>query len=73
MLPVWSEVKILKTLLALLDPEAVLDVLRNPFGDRDKNKCLSDPFGLALDTSDGFHLASSIPEIQLEVENVPPS
>ena len=35
--------------LALLDPEALEHVLRNPFGDRDENRLLSDPFGLALD------------------------
>ena len=54
MLPLRSEVKILKALLTLLDPEALQDVLRNPFGYRDENELLSEPFGLALDAFDGF-------------------
>ena len=55
MLLVWSEVKILKSILALLDPEALQNVLRNPFRYRDKNRWLSAPFSLALDACDGFH------------------
>ena len=41
--------------LALLEPEVQENVLRNPFRDRDKSVWLSDPFGLALGTCDGFH------------------
>ena len=47
--------KTLETFLALLEPKALKDILRNPFSDRDENKWLSVPFSLALDTSDGFH------------------
>ena len=65
--------KTLEILLTLLDPEALQNVLWNPFRYRDENELPSDPFSLALDASDEFHLAFSIPEIQLKVENVPPS
>ena len=40
--------------LAFLDPEALEHVLRNPFGYRDKSEWPVDPFGLALDTCNGF-------------------
>ena len=43
MLQLQSEVKI------LLDSEALQDILRNPFGYRDENELLSEPFSLALD------------------------
>ena len=45
--------KILKTFLALLDPEALQNVLRYPFKYRDEKGFFSEPFGLALDAFDG--------------------
>ena len=52
--PGWSEVERLLVSLALWDPKALEQVLRNPIGYRDKSVWLSDPFGLALDECGGF-------------------
>ena len=55
------------------DPEALQDVLRNPFEYRDESELPSELFGLALDASGESRSASSTLQTLLEVEDVPPS
>ena len=61
----------MRVLLALLDPKALEDILRNPFLYKDENWWPPAPFSLALDASDGSHLVSSISLSQVWVGNIP--